>query len=89
MHKRIRGLLTAISAIAAMGLGGAVIAQASTHHSVHKIRVTHHAALQEQGGASESETGASESESAAPSDGPGGHADPTGTNVDHQFQGNE
>lgn len=28
-------------------------------------------------------------ESASPSDGPGGHADAPGANVDHQFQGNE
>ena len=29
------------------------------------------------------------SESGTPSDGPGGHQDPAGANVDHQFQGQE
>ncbi len=38
------------------------------------------------GTASQTEAGG---ESAAPSDGPGGHQDPAGANVDHQFQGQE
>ena len=41
--------------------------------------------------ASDTETSARESQTAAGSeaDGPGGHADPGGVNVDHQFNGNE
>ena len=31
----------------------------------------------------------SSSETGTPSDGPGGHADPAGSSVDHQFQGQE
>jgi hypothetical protein len=143
MTKRIRKLVVAVTALAALALGGAVFAQAQTSPSAAPERTTmpdrdnvqsgdqttpdtatvaagharHHAvraassatadpasggtgqsgdqrtpdtsSASETTGAENPETGAG-SESTPANDGPGGHADPSGSaNADHQFQGNE
>jgi hypothetical protein len=84
----------ALSAIAAVT--GAGIAAASTSHpatAAHTVAVVHQAnaaghsraAQEPPGEASSSEASSSESVS----DGPGGHQDAPGQNVDHQFDGVE
>jgi hypothetical protein len=105
MTKRIQKLLVAVAALAALALGGSVLAQAqqTTSHAikVHE-RTTGPDRDNVQSGdqttpdkAKSAEAGATPetgagSESAPGNDGPGGHADEPGNpNADHQFQGNE
>ena len=82
----------------AAAVSGAGIAAASTSHpaaSAHTVAVVQHAkaygtAQEPPGEASSSETSTSEaSSSETVSDGPGGHQDAPGQNVDHQFDGVE
>jgi hypothetical protein len=61
--------------------GAAPAVPASTvAHTVSSTSVSQGTETPEPAGAAEAEQ---------PSDGPGGHADPAGANVDHQFNGNE
>jgi hypothetical protein len=80
----------AVLAIAVMTAGGGV---ASAHRGTtgHHVRAAHHAAHHKAARHAASE-GAGESEESAteePGDGPGGHEDEPGAEVDHQFEGVE
>jgi hypothetical protein len=87
---------TAVLAIAAMtAFGGVAYAQRGTHH--HKTTGVKHAvvdgdAIQSGDQTSPDPLGASDAEepgSEEPGDGPGGHEDEPGSEVDHQFEGEE
>jgi hypothetical protein len=94
MQLRHRAAVLIGGAVALVALGGGA-AFAATHSGstpsapaphVAAVNVPANAPAVEPAAAPEgTETGTAE----APSDGPGGHADPAGTNVDHQFDGNE
>lgn len=91
MTRRMRQLVTAIAAIAALATGGAVFAQAQ--NSAGTTPGT------EQAGPENSEKGETPEKAETPGqegsevpndDGPGGHADEPGNpNADHQFEGVE
>ena len=104
MTKRIRKLVVAVAALAALALGGAVFAQAQTSPSAAPERTnmpdrdnvqsgdqtTPDTAATAAGHARDHSGAGAGSDSAPANDGPGGHADPPGNaNADHQFQGNE
>jgi hypothetical protein len=77
MTKRLIAILAAL-AIAAMTAGGGVAyAQHSArHHATHHVKAA-------------SEPGEETTPGEEPSDGPGGHEDEPGGEVDHQFEGVE
>lgn len=105
MIKRLSRGLGAMAALAALGLGGSAIAAAAQSAPPAKPAVSQHQAQAPAGsGQSGSQTApdrnsANESKGAGEhrgesgnekaNDGPGGHQDAPGQNVDHQFQGQE
>jgi cell division septation protein DedD len=104
MTKRLKGIVTAVAAIAAVATGGAVFAQAqngaSTTPADHptqqqdengKDHATEGPEKAETNEKAESPENAGEAGSEVPDDdGPGGHADEPGNpNADHQFEGQE
>jgi hypothetical protein len=85
MSKRIRSIVIAAAAIAALATGGAVFAQAqnATPESTAEPAQVSEAAEAAEG----SEAAGKE---VPDDDGPGGHADEPGNpNADHQFEGKE
>jgi uncharacterized protein HemX len=93
MTKRMRSIVTAVAAIAALATGGAVFAQAQNGASTTPDQPTQQQAPDgEQGAAAENsaEKPGEEGSEVPNDDGPGGHADEPGNpNADHQFEGNE
>jgi hypothetical protein len=83
----IAGALSGGLVVSAAGAAFASTGSASHHASTVRTVAVHHAKAGETPGEGSGE-GSGESES-APSDGPGGWADPSGTNADHQFNGVE
>lgn len=71
------------SVVAAVLVGGGVAFAATAPQAAPASAPVAHAATTAATGE------ASTPETATPSDGPGGHADANGANVDHQFNGNE
>ncbi len=104
MFKRLTTTAGALGALAALALGGSAIASAQSTHVTHRQRV-HQVVEKtagpdrdnvQSGGqtAQDSTAKTPNSESSGESsgvetDGPGGHQDPPGASVDHQFQGQE
>jgi uncharacterized low-complexity protein len=93
MTRRVAATLvgTATAALALIGgIAYATTATASAPHSTTHVVSTVSKAAAGQKAASET-PGESGTESSAelPGDGQGGHADPAGTNADHQFNGQE
>ena len=97
MTRRVAATLvgTATAALALIGgIAYATTATASAPHSTAHVASTVSKAATGQKAASETpgESGtesSTESSTELPGDGPGGHADPAGTNADHQFNGQE
>jgi hypothetical protein len=99
--RRIKVAILSGSALAAMVLGGGVAYAAATSPastvSTPAPAVTQAVVTQAQNAAPGADSAASATEkpdgaaeTATPeTDGPGGHADANGVNVDHQFNGNE
>jgi hypothetical protein len=88
MSKRIRSLVIAAAAIAALATGGAVFAQARSSAP----ESTPEPAQQEQSAPDDqaAETPGAEGKEVPDDDGPGGHADEPGNpNADHRFEGEE
>jgi hypothetical protein len=79
--KHIKRLTFTVLASCALALGGAVVATASTRTAAHHQRA-HHGRIT----ATEQSEEGTESTQA---DGPGGHEDEPGAEVDHQFEGEE
>jgi hypothetical protein len=83
MSKRVLAILAAV-VIGAVSAGSGV-ALAAKHHPAH-----HHKSALAKRAAAEGETpGAEATEGAERGDGPGGHEDEPGGEVDHQFEGEE
>ena len=83
-------VIAAVFAIGAMTSFGAVAfakSHAVRHHAaVHHRAAAHHRVARH---AAASEAGENEGSEEATSDGPGGHEDEPGAEVDHQFEGEE
>jgi hypothetical protein len=84
MIKRLIALI-AVLAIAVMTAGSGV-ASAKRGTTKHHVRPAHHATHKAARHASASEA---EEVAGEPGDGPGGHEDEPGSEVDHQFEGEE
>ena len=97
MLRRLIATATASGALAVLALGSTAVASAHRGHAaVHPTR-SHHvtgatvrrsATAGERSSADPGTSSGAEASGAEP-DGPGGHQDPAGVNVDHQFQGQE
>jgi hypothetical protein len=83
MIKRVLAILAAL-VIGAVSAGGGV-ALAAKHHAVHHK----HSALAKRAAAEGETPGTESSEESEPGDGPGGHEDEPGAEVDHEFEGEE
>ena len=86
MIKRVLAVLAAL-VIGAVSAGGGV-AMAAKHHAAHH-RAAHKSALAKRAAAEGETPGTESSEGTEPGDGPGGHEDEPGAEVDHQFEGEE
>lgn len=84
MTKRVLAILAAL-VIGAVSAGGGV-ALAAKHHAVHH---KHNSALAKRAAAEGETPGTESSEESEPGDGPGGHEDEPGAEVDHEFEGEE
>ena len=91
MTKRFITIIAVLS-IAAITAGGGV-AFANRGHSRHVHAVHHEAGVHRHAAKRAAVDGTGESQEsageAAGNDGPGGHEDPAGAEVDHQFEGQE
>jgi uncharacterized low-complexity protein len=90
MIKRLTTIAVALAVALVTAAGGVAFAQSatSTHRTaVHKAAV-HHRTAKAAAGESIGEAQEQSGEEAT-SDGPGGHEDPAGGEVDHQFEGEE
>lgn len=87
-HIMIKKLLLAGALCSGLVVSAAGAALASTAHHVSTARpaAVHQVKATEPGGEGEN---SGEQEGTTQGDGPGGHADPDGQNVDHQFSGVE
>jgi hypothetical protein len=84
MTRRLVAIIAALALAAVTAGGGVAYAQ---HHAVkHHVR-SHHKA--KHASTEAEETGTEESSEEATSDGPGGHEDEPGAEVDHQAEGVE
>jgi hypothetical protein len=86
MIKRVLAILAAL-VIGAVSAGGGV-ALAAKHHPTHH-KAAHKSALAKRAAAEGETPGTESSEESEPGDGPGGHEDEPGGEVDHQFEGEE
>jgi hypothetical protein len=84
MTKRVLAILAAL-VIGAVSAGGGV-ALAAKHHAVQHKNKT---ALAKRAAAEGETPGTESGEESEPGDGPGGHEDEPGAEVDHQFEGEE
>jgi hypothetical protein len=82
MTKRVLAILAAL-VIGAVSAGGGV-AMAATHH-----KAAHKSALAKRAAAKGETPGTESGEETEPGDGPGGHEDEPGAEVEHQFEGEE
>lgn len=88
MNKSPRLLLLAGGTFAALALGGGV-AYATTLTSPTPAASSVPAAVTPAAASADNPAEATTPETGAAADGPGGHADPAGSTVDHQFNGVE
>jgi hypothetical protein len=82
MIKRVLAILAAL-VIGAVSAGGGV-ALAAKHHAVH-----HKSAVAKRAAAEGETPGTESSEESEPGDGPGGHEDEPGVDVEHEAEGEE